>query len=793
MIRYSKEIDKKWQKKWEEQGCFRVENKSEKPKYYALNEFPFPSGSGLHVGHARPYTVLDCIVRKKRMEGYNVLFPMGLDSFGAQAEQYAIKTGQKPQITTEKNSETYIGQLKALGFSFDWSRFISTSNPDYYKWTQWMFLQFYKAGLAYKAEATINWCPKCKMALTNEELEGGKCERCGGDVIQKKKYQWTLRMKDYAEKLLDGLNEVDYSDVIKTAQKNWIGKSVGAEIVFKLSNGEELKVFTTRPDTLFGVSFMVIAPEHSLTESDLITNKNEVKDYKVYANKKTELARMENKEKTGVKLNGIVAINPVNNKEIPIFISDYVMMGYGEGAIMAVPAHDDRDYEFAKKFGCEIIPVISGGDISKEAYTGDGEHINSDFLNGMNKSDTINKIIEVASEKHFGEKKIEYKLRDWLFSRQRYWGEPVPMVYCEKCGWQPLSESELPLTLPDIDDYLPTDDGEAPLAKAKDWVNTTCPKCGGHATRETDTMPNWAGSSWYFLRYTDSKNDKEFASMEAMKYWGQVDLYLGGNEHTTRHLLYARFWNRVLFDLGLVPNAEPFKSRISQGLILAEDGTKMSKSKGNVVNPDDIINEYGTDVLRVYEMFIAPFSESVAWDTSSIIGVARFINKVAGLFDKLENRPMNEIETRAINQCILEVSERFDLMKFNTIVSAYMECLNKISKQETIAKEFLEIFVKLLNPFAPHLSEEIWEKLGHSEMLVFEKWPVADKSKLVENESTISISVNGKRRGEVVVTLNSDEDSVRELAKPIVEKYLTGEIMQIIFVKNKLINFVVKQ
>ncbi|MBN2676231.1 MAG: leucine--tRNA ligase [Alphaproteobacteria bacterium] len=807
------DIEKKWQKNWAEKNVFHTTEKSDKEKFYCLIEFPFPSGAGLHVGHVRPYTAMDVIARKKRMEGKNVLFPIGYDAFGMQAEQYAIKTGQHPKITTETNCENYKKQIQNLGISFDWDREVNTSHPDYYKWTQWMFIQFFKEGLAYKAEDTMNWCPACKLALTNEELEQGKCERCGGDVIQKRKSQWTLRMKSYSEKLIEGLDRVDYTESIKAQQKNWIGKSVGAEINFEVKTRYELaqpaksnkisnmhignlSVFTTRPDTLFGVTFMVIAPEHPLLKKaeKNILNLDEIQSYQDASNKKTDMQRQENKEKTGVEIKGIKAIHPFTKKEIPIFVADYVMMSYGSGAIMAVPAHDQRDYEFAKKFDLSIQEVVSGGDIGKEAYVGDGTLINSEFLNDLSKTEAIAKAIEEIQKQNIGEKKIEYKMRDWLFSRQRYWGEPVPMVYCEKCGWEPLPESALPLELPPIQDYLPTEDGDAPLARATDWVNTTCPKCGGHAKRETDTMPNWAGSSWYYLRYMDPHNDAEFSSKEKMNYWGQVDLYEGGQEHTTRHLLYARFWHKALFDMGLVSFDEPFKNRFSQGLILGPDGAKMSKSKGNVVNPDDVRAEYGTDTLRTYEMFIGPFTEAVAWNINAMIGVSRFLTKIFALTEKTSNREMNETELKAIHRAIKEVGERIDSRKFNTAVSGLMECYNAIASQKDFAKDFVKRFAQILNPFAPHLTEEIWGKLGEKEMLVFEPWPTYDEKYLVEETITIVLQVNGKNRSEIQVPLETSKEELESLAKENdkIKNFISDKpIRKIIVVPKRLVNIVV--
>ncbi|MCT4552844.1 MAG: leucine--tRNA ligase [Alphaproteobacteria bacterium] len=804
------DIEKKWQKKWSEAKSFEVKEIADKEKFYCLLEFPFPSGSGLHVGHVRPYTAMDVVARKKRMEGKNVLFPMGFDSFGMQAEQYAIKTGGHPREITEENCSTYKKQLENLGLSFDWSREIATSRTGYYKWTQWMFLQFFKQGLAYKAEDTMNWCPACKLALTNEELEKGKCERCGGDVIQKTKSQWTLRMKDYSQKLIDGLDHVDYTDNIKKQQINWIGKSVGANVDFKLSAGDDkLTVFTTRPDTIFGVSFMVVAPEHPMLEkfSGEISNYSDVEAYKVASNKKTEMERMEGKEKSGVKLEGVFAINPFNGKEVPIFVSDYVMMGYGTGAVMAVPAHDQRDYEFAKKFGCEIVQVIEGGDIEVEAYAGDGKHINSGFMDGLGKQDSINSAIKFCEENSCGEKAVNYKMKDWLFSRQRYWGEPVPMVYCETCkkvheaegrenaGWVALPESELPLELPHIDNYLPTDEGDAPLARAEEWVNCKCPVCGGAATRETDTMPNWAGSSWYYLRYMDANNSEEFAAQDKVNYWGQVDLYCGGQEHTTRHLLYARFWHKALYDAGIVSYDEPFSSRISQGLIGGEDGQKMSKSKGNVVNPDDIVGEYGADTLRAYEAFIAPFADDVPWNTSSMIGVHRFLQKVWRYADRTEDRPMNEVEEKALHRSIKEVGERIDTQRFNTVVSSLMECLNALPSEGDISADFMKGFVKVLNPVAPHISEEIWEKLGGDNFLVFEAWPSYDESKLVESTVSIAVSVNGKKRDVISIAADASKDEMEKLAlaSDNVQKFIEGkDIVKVIVVPGKMVNFVIK-
>ena len=710
-----KEIEKKWQNKWENEETFKVTEDKNKKKFYMLVEFPYPSGAGLHVGHARCFTASDVQARFKRSKGLNVLFPFGFDSFGNPAEQYAIKNHEHPSIMTHKCIDVFRSQAKSLGLSVDWSREISTCEPEYYKWTQWQFIKFFNAGLAYKDEKEINWCPKCKMGLSNEDSQGGKCVRCDTPVEKKLKNQWMLRMKDYSEKLIDGLKDTEILDKVKTAQINWIGKSVGAHVDFNIKEiDEKITVFTTRCDTLFGATFMVISPEHPILSKyeDKINNISEVKEYQKEARSKSDIERTDiTKEKTGVKIDGLTAINPINNKEIPIYISDYVLMGYGTGAIMAVPAHDTRDYEFAKKFGIEIIPVLSGGDIEKEAFIGDGVHINSGFLDGLNKEEALNKMYEYLEENKIGSKFTNYKLQDWIFSRQRFWGEPIPMVHCEKCGWVPVDEKDLPVVLPNVESYEPTKDGESPLSLLDDFVNTTCPKCGGHAKRETDTMPNWAGSCWYFLRYMDAHNDKEFASMDKMKYWGQVDLYDGGMEHATRHLLYARFWNIFLHEQGLVPYSEPFYKRIAHGMILASDGSKMSKSKGNVVNPTEMVEKYGADALRLYEMFIGDYSKDAAWNEDSLNGCAKFLDRVYNLGETIIDEDIISKENeKIINKGIKKVSEDIENLKYNTAVSTLMTMLNEFNANKKITKKEYRIFLQLLNPFAPHITEELNEK-----------------------------------------------------------------------------------
>jgi len=795
-----KEIEKKWQNKWESEETFKVTEDKSKKKFYMLVEFPYPSGAGLHVGHARCFTASDVQARFKRSKGLNVLFPFGFDSFGNPAEQYAIKNHEHPSIMTHKCINVFRSQAKSLGLSVDWSREISTCEPEYYKWTQWQFIKFFNAGLAYKDEKEINWCPKCKMGLSNEDSQGGKCVRCDTPVEKKLKNQWMLKMKDYSEKLIDGLKDTEILDKVKTAQINWIGKSVGAHVDFNIKEiDEKITVFTTRCDTLFGATFMVISPEHPILSKyeDKINNISEVKEYQKEARSKSDIERTDmTKEKTGVKIDGLTAVNPINNKEIPIYISDYVLMGYGTGAIMAVPAHDTRDYEFAKKFGIEIIPVLSGGDIEKEAFTGDGVHINSGFLDGLNKEEALNKMYEYLEENKIGSKFTNYKLQDWIFSRQRFWGEPIPMVHCEKCGWVPVDEKDLPVVLPNVESYEPTKDGESPLSLLDDFVNTTCPKCGGYAKRETDTMPNWAGSCWYFLRYMDAHNDKEFVSMDKMKYWGQVDLYDGGMEHATRHLLYARFWNIFLHEQGLVPYSEPFYKRIAHGMILASDGSKMSKSKGNVVNPTEMVEKYGADALRLYEMFIGDYSKDAAWNEDSLNGCAKFLDRVYNLGETIIDEDIISKENeKIINKGIKKVSEDIENLKYNTTVSTLMTMLNEFNANKKITKKEYRIFLQLLNPFAPHITEELNEKYNLGEELSKSLLEDYDESKIIDETFTMVVQVNGKVRGKIEVNANTSDDEMKELAKSIenVKNYIDGkEIVKEVIVPKKLVSIVVK-
>ena len=795
-----KEIEKKWQNKWENEETYKVTEDKSKKKFYMLVEFPYPSGAGLHVGHARCFTASDVQARFKRSKGLNVLFPFGFDSFGNPAEQYAIKNHEHPSIMTHKCINVFRSQAKSLGLSADWSREISTCEPEYYKWTQWQFIKFFNAGLAYKDEKEINWCPKCKMGLSNEDSQGGKCVRCDTPVEKKLKNQWMLRMKDYSEKLINGLKDTEILDKVKTAQINWIGKSVGAHVDFNIKEiNEKITVFTTRCDTLFGATFMVISPEHPILSKyeDKIKNISEVKEYQKEARSKSDIERTDmTKEKTGVKIDGLTAVNPINNKEIPIYISDYVLMGYGTGAIMAVPAHDTRDYEFAKKFGIEIIPVLSGGDIEKEAFTGDGVHINSGFLDGLNKEEALNKMYEYLEENKIGSKFTNYKLQDWIFSRQRFWGEPIPMVHCEKCGWVPVDEKDLPVVLPNVESYEPTKDGESPLSLLDDFVNTTCPKCGGHAKRETDTMPNWAGSCWYFLRYMDAHNDKEFVSMDKMKYWGQVDLYDGGMEHATRHLLYARFWNIFLHEQGLVPYSEPFYKRIAHGMILASDGSKMSKSKGNVVNPTEMVEKYGADALRLYEMFIGDYSKDAAWNEDSLNGCAKFLDRVYNLGETIIDEDIISKENeKIINKGIKKVSEDIENLKYNTAVSTLMTMLNEFNANKKITKKEYRIFLQLLNPFAPHITEELNEKYNLGEELSKSLLEDYDESKIIDETFTMVVQVNGKVRGKIEVNANTSDDEMKELAKSIenVKNYIDGkEIVKEVIVPKKLVSIVVK-
>lgn len=793
-------IEKKWQKYWEENKTFEAITGGDKEPYYILVEFPYPSGAGLHVGHVRGYTAQDVLARVKRMQGYNVLFPMGWDAFGSPAEQYAIKNHIHPKEAVKENIDTFKRQLKSIGFSFDWSREISTASPEYYKWTQWQFLQFYKHNMAYKAKTFVNWCPKCLSVLSNEDAAGGVCERCGSKVVQKEKKQWMLRMSDYAEDLIVGLNDTNFADRVKLGQINWIGKSTGAEVDFIVEETlDKLTVYTTRCDTLFGVTFMVIAPEHPIVDKlkDLITNMDEVREYQEFAKQKSAFERVEvNKDKTGVKLEGITVRNPLSGEKIPVFIADYVMMGYGTGAIMAVPAHDPRDYDFAKKFGMEIKPVIKGGDISLEAYTGDGEMINSEFLNGYtNKKDSINRMIEYLESSGIGRAKTNYRLQDWVFSRQRFWGEPIPMVYCEKCGWQPLPEDKLPLLLPDVAEYEPTDTGESPLAKITDWVNTECPKCQGDAKRETDTMPNWAGSSWYFLRYMDPHNDQEFASMEAMKYWKKVNWYNGGMEHTARHLLYARFWVQFLYNIGLVPSKEMIWTRVSHGMILGSDNQKMSKSKGNVINPDDVVSDYGADTLRTYEMFMGDYQQDAPWSTDSLKGCKRFMDKVYRLKNILNDNMGYSKGLEVIqNKTIKGITYDLERMGYNTYISKLMILANAYEEAKSITKDDYRLLLILLNPVAPHITEELNQEMGY-DILATAKWPVCDESKLVEDEREIAVQVNGKVRGTINIRMDENEETIknRALALENVKKHLEGlKVIKIMVIKNKIVTIVAK-
>ena len=797
-------IEEKWQKIWDDEKAYKVEIDKNKQKFYALVEFPYPSGAGLHVGHPRSYTALDVIARKKRMQGFNVLYPMGFDAFGLPAENYAIKTGVHPAVSTEANIKNFTRQMKSIGFSFDWDRCINTSDPSYYKWTQWMFIKLFEKGLAYKDKMAINWCPSCKVGLANEEVVNGCCERCGAQVIRRDKEQWMVAITKYADRLIDDLKDLDFIDRVKSQQINWIGRSEGAELDFGLVDengsameGKKLTVFTTRPDTAFGVTYMVLAPEHPYVAELMgrFENQDEVKAYVAKTATKSDLQRSMDDSKTGVELKGIKAKNPYNGKLIPVFISDYVLMGYGTGAIMAVPAHDQRDYDFAKAFNLPIIQVLAGGDISQQAYEEDGEHINSSFLDGMNKEEGMRAAIDYAVENMFGRSKVNYKLRDWVFSRQRYWGEPIPMVYCEHCGWQPIPESELPLTLPPVPDYHPNDEGESPLSKADEsWLYTKCPKCGARARRETDTMPNWAGSSWYFLRYCDPHNDKEFASKEALDYWMNVDWYNGGMEHTTLHLLYSRFWHKFLYDLGLVPTKEPYQRRTSHGMILAENGEKMSKSRGNVINPDDIIASYGADTFRLYEMFIGPFDQVAMWSDESLMGVYRFVCKVYALFAKVDEalKPSAD-DLRAMHKCILEVTERVDQMKFNTAVSSLMTYVNYLSSKEKIAKELYANLIKLLSPFTPHLAEEMWARLGNTTLVITEIWPQGDAKLAEDTEVTYAVQICGKMRGTIQMPKDASKEEVEAKALTLenVKKQLEGkEIKKVIVVPNRLINLV---
>ena len=797
-----KQVEKKWQDIWDEKQCFHAENDSDKEKFYALVEFPYPSGQGLHVGHPRSYTALDIVARKKRMQGYNVLYPMGWDAFGLPTENFAIKNHVHPAEVTKKNIARFKSQLKSLGLSFDWSREINTTDPSYYKWTQWIFLQLFKKGLAYKKEMSVNWCTSCKCVLANEEVVNGVCERCGSEVVHKTKSQWMLAITKYAQRLIDDLDDVDYIERVKIQQRNWIGRSTGAEVDFKTTEGDTLTVYTTRPDTLFGATYMVISPEHPMIEqwADKLNNIEDVRAYREEAARKSDFERTElNKDKTGVKLDGVAAINPVNGKQIPIFVSDYVLMGYGTGAIMAVPAHDDRDWEFAKKFGCEIIEVVSGGeDVQKAAFTAKDETgilVNSDFLNGKTVKDAIPAMIEWLGEKGIGHAKVQYKLRDWVFSRQRYWGEPIPIVKCDKCGYVALPEDQLPLELPNVTSYEPTDNGESPLAHMTDWVNTTCPCCGGPAKRETDTMPQWAGSSWYFLRYMDPHNDKALASPEALKYWSPVDWYNGGMEHTTLHLLYSRFWHKFLYDIGVVPTKEPYAKRTSHGMILGENGEKMSKSRGNVVNPDEIVDTYGADTMRLYEMFIGDFEKAAPWSPKSIKGCRRFLERVWALADKVQDGDTySEQHEVPMNRTIKKVGEDADNLKANTAIAALMTMLNEFYDKGVNKAEY-KTFLALLNPFAPHITEELWQQLGETGLLSVAPWPTYDEAKTVESTVELAVQVNGKLKCTIKLAVDADKQTAIDtaMAEEKVQHAIEGkQIVKQIVVPGKIVNLVVK-
>ncbi len=798
-----KEIEQKWQKIWDDEKAFAASDDYSKPKYYALVEFPYPSGQGLHVGHPRPYTALDIVARKRRMEGYNVLYPMGWDAFGLPTENYAIKNHIHPKIVTKNNVHRFKEQLHSLGYSFDWDREINTTDPEYYKWTQWIFLKLFKAGLAYKAEMPINWCTSCKVGLANEEVVNGHCERCGAEVIRKVKSQWMLKITEYADKLLEGLDHVDYIERVKVSQKNWIGRSTGAEVDFPIAGKEDkLRIYTTRPDTLFGVTYMVISPEHPYIEkfASEIKNLDEVKAYQEQAARKSDFERSElAKEKTGVKIDGLTAVNPVNGKEIPIWVSDYVLMSYGTGAIMAVPAHDERDWEFAKKFNMPIIQVVESSegpvDVNEAAFVdvATGKLVNSGFLNGMEVAEAKKAIIEYLEKENIGTQKTNYKLRDWVFSRQRYWGEPIPIVHCDKCGYVPLPEDQLPLELPDVESYMPTDNGESPLAAMRSWVETTCPCCGGPAERETDTMPQWAGSSWYFLRYTDPHNTEALASPEALKYWMPVDWYNGGMEHTTLHLLYSRFWHRFLYDEKVVPCPEPYQKRTSHGMILGENGEKMSKSRGNVVNPDDIVNEFGADTLRTYEMFIGAFELSAAWSNEGVKGCRRFLERVWKLQEIVTDEAgySKELETR-MHQTIKKVSSDFETLKYNTAIAAMMSLINDFYKAGKVTRDEFKTLLILLNPVAPHMTEELWQIMNYGGRLYQTSWPTYEEAKTVESEVEIAVQVNGKVRATIKIAADISKEDAIAAGKAAVADKLTGQIVKEIYVPGRLVNIVQK-
>ena len=794
-----KEIENKWQKYWEDNKCFKALDDYSKPKFYALVEFPYPSGVGMHLGHIKAYSGLEVVARKRRMEGYNVLFPIGYDAFGLPTENSAIKQNIHPRVLTDRNIEIFAGQLKKVGFSFDWDRVIDTTDEKYYKWTQWIFLKMFEKGLAFRDKTLVNYCPSCRVVLANEDSQGGKCDVCHSQVIQKEKDVWYLRITEYADKLLEGLKEVDYLPNIKLQQENWIGKSTGAYVDFKVKDLDEvLKVYTTRPDTLFGATFMVVAPEHHIIDNhkDMVKNMDEIMVYREEAKKKTEFERVQlAKDKTGVRIDGLVAINPVNGAEIPIYIADYVMMGYGTGAIMAVPAHDTRDYEFATKFGIDIIPVIEGGDIEKEAYTGDGVHINSGFLDGLNKKEAIEKVIEYLKEKGVGEKAVQYKMKDWAFNRQRYWGEPIPIIHCEHCGDVAVPYEELPLRLPKVTNFEVGTDGESPLAKIESFVNCKCPKCGRDAKRETDTMPQWAGSSWYFLRYIDPHNDKEFASREKLNYWMPVDWYNGGMEHVTRHVIYSRFWYHFLYDLGLVPTSEPYMRRTAQGLILGPDGEKMSKSRGNTIDPNTIVDEYGADTLRTYVLFMGDYGLEAPWNEQGVKGISRFLERVYRLSERLnDSKGYTSSFEGTINKTIKKVSDDIETLKYNTAISELMKLVNEYYAVESISKDDYTVLLTLLYPFAPHITEELNEKIGNSPICK-SSWPKYDETKTIDETKEIAVQVNGKVRGTITINVNDSEDTIKEMAlnEENVKRHTEGkDIVKVIVIKGKIVNIVVK-